>query len=116
MTRLSMLVFCLAINEVAAVEHTATDDKTQDTQGDRNIELSLLTESYEKQLQEMRTLMEDMEVKHQKMVAELNTQLHDLEADHVRTVEEINSVHHAEVEKLQAIISQRSSEQQAKMV
>jgi Skp family chaperone for outer membrane proteins len=87
-----------------------------DTTVNCDLELSDLRASHEKELNEIKKSLEDAEAEHQRIVAELNTRLNELEAAHRRTVEEMSGSHLAEVEKLQAIISQRGSEDEDKSV
>jgi hypothetical protein len=72
--------------------------------------------SRENELNEVMKSSEDSEAEHQRIVAELNTRLNELEADHKRAIEQMNEAHLAEVEKLQAVISQREMEDEAKSV
>jgi hypothetical protein len=94
----------------------AATESDNDTAVDHNLEISQLRALHEEELNEMKASLEAAEAEHQSIVAELNTRLNELEADHERTIEELNNAHHAEVEKLQAVILHRASEQQAKSV
>jgi hypothetical protein len=101
-----------AVTGVLAVEHKVQDDETQDRAVDRDLEISELRAVHEKELNDLRSLLEDTKAKHQQVVAEFNSRIEELQADHIRTIADINDAHRVEVENLQTLTVQRASEQQ----